>query len=816
MIHRKGWLASCVASALCSPLAAQTLGIPEPPFTLAQAQHGKELAAKSDELRAQVKNIRDPADPLKIMGNLYFVGVANGEVYLLTSPKGHILLGAGFKDTAALVEKNIEALGFHLADIKIILINHNHPDEAGATAYFKEKTGAQVMTGFAEVPYLENGGVLPPTAPVPRTDGRAGGAPPPVVPLTPAQQWYPPVKVDRALFDGDVVKLGPLSVTAYLAPGHSASSTSFLFNVREGGKDYRVFEFCCWEYPAELNRNSYINEASVRHTLQTFRKVLPVDIYLEGGVYAWSGILNQPSGTLQERMAKLQTDHRLFANREIFRDWSAWREIEFARTLAALKAAEAAPTAQPTLPGTPLVAAQPPPPSDPAPPYPQDPPNTPRRPATVKGPFTLAVVGDLLSSHPIVQKDDAELAAVGDLLKAGDLVLGNQEGVFFDKESFKGSGYGDGLLLGEAGIAKNEKSLFGIGMVSIANNHSTDWAPEGLLETQRLLDQAHIVHAGGGRTLAEARRPAVVATPKGRIAVVAAASTFKTFAGATDAVGDAPARPGISVLRTRRVHLLSAHDFDGLRTAVPVDPRPQIPAEPRNDREISLGGEVYRASDHAPGLIYEMNQYDHAAILQAVHDAKAQSDFVIFTIHAHETPSGFEDGDPLPPDFLKQLLHEVVDAGADMAVAGGPHTLRGVEWYRRKPVLYGMGGFLFRSDVVLMQDTLQSRAYPNSRPYPQPPTSAHSSGAPAPAPRLDPPAWYDGMIAVATFDGDETKQVKLYPLDLGRTDDPSRRGIPHLASPENAKRILETLRQESQSFGTTIGIDGSIGLLEPQ
>ena len=30
------------------------------------------------------------------------------------------------------------------------------------------------------------------------------------------------------LFDGDVIKVGPLTVTAYLAPGHSPSPTSWL------------------------------------------------------------------------------------------------------------------------------------------------------------------------------------------------------------------------------------------------------------------------------------------------------------------------------------------------------------------------------------------------------------------------------------------------------------------------------------------------------------------------------------------------------------------------------------------------------------
>jgi hypothetical protein len=60
-------------------------------------------------------------------------------------------------------------------------------------------------------------------------------------------------------------------VTAYLAPGHSLSSTSWLYTVRDGGKNYRVFEFCCWEYPDDISRNNYINEASVRHTFETFR-----------------------------------------------------------------------------------------------------------------------------------------------------------------------------------------------------------------------------------------------------------------------------------------------------------------------------------------------------------------------------------------------------------------------------------------------------------------------------------------------------------------------------------------------------------------
>ena len=94
-------------------------------------------------------------------------------------------------------------MGFKMADIKVILLNHSHVDQSGAAAELHKRTGAQVMAGFAEVPYLQRGihaqsPFLAPAGPGPR---------------------YPAVTVDRALFDGDVVQVGPLRVTAFLSPG---------------------------------------------------------------------------------------------------------------------------------------------------------------------------------------------------------------------------------------------------------------------------------------------------------------------------------------------------------------------------------------------------------------------------------------------------------------------------------------------------------------------------------------------------------------------------------------------------------------------
>ena len=63
-----------------------------------------------------------------------------------------------------------------------------------------------------------------------------------------------------------------------------------------------------------------------------------MDIYLETGAYGWSGTLNQPSGTIQDRMARLKENHQLFVNPDIFKSLSAAREVEFEEKLAQLKA----------------------------------------------------------------------------------------------------------------------------------------------------------------------------------------------------------------------------------------------------------------------------------------------------------------------------------------------------------------------------------------------------------------------------------------------------------------------------------------------
>lgn len=328
----------------------QTAYSPAPPFTAQDVEGGLRLAKLSVELRNQMKGFAAATEPFKIAGNLYFVGVGNGECYLLTSPKGHILMGAGFANSGPGVAGNIEKLGFKLTDVKAILLNHAHPDQSGGAAYLKERTGAKVMAAFAEVPLLERAGVpAAPAAPAAAPAPQAAEAPP--APLSPFAAFLPrafmeelrsippqpPVKVDRALYDGDVVTVGPLKVSVFLTPGHSPASSSWVFSVRDGMRTRRVVEFCCWELPDDYTRNTFLSEAAMQHTFDHVRTLLPVDIYLETGSYGWSGILNQPSGTFEERLQALKRNPALWINPDVFRQLMAAREASFAENLAAMR-----------------------------------------------------------------------------------------------------------------------------------------------------------------------------------------------------------------------------------------------------------------------------------------------------------------------------------------------------------------------------------------------------------------------------------------------------------------------------------------------
>src|SRR3954468_5444938 len=66
--------------------------------------------------------------PHKIIGNIYYVGTRTLSVFLIVTPAGHILVDTTYERNAPVIQKSIEALGFKVSDIRIILGNHAHGD----------------------------------------------------------------------------------------------------------------------------------------------------------------------------------------------------------------------------------------------------------------------------------------------------------------------------------------------------------------------------------------------------------------------------------------------------------------------------------------------------------------------------------------------------------------------------------------------------------------------------------------------------------------------------------------------------------------
>ena len=159
----------------------------------------------------------DPAPPARLYGNTWLVGTCGIMAVLVTSPEGHILIDGGPPEAVPLIAANIRRAGFALRDVKWLLSTHEHPDHAGGLAELQRLTGAALAAS-------------PDSAAVFRS-GRPASLDPQAVDLKPV----PIARVDRVLGDGDVVRLGPLALTAHFTQAHSLGSTSWTWESCDGG-----------------------------------------------------------------------------------------------------------------------------------------------------------------------------------------------------------------------------------------------------------------------------------------------------------------------------------------------------------------------------------------------------------------------------------------------------------------------------------------------------------------------------------------------------------------------------------------------------
>jgi len=274
----------------------------------------------------------------------------------------------------------------------------------------------------------------------------------------------------------------------------------------------------------------------------------------------------------------------------------------------------------------------------------------------------------------------------------------------------------------------------GFNMLSLANNHAWDLGVKGLLVGREEVAKRGFAYAGTGIDANMASAAGYLETPAGRVALVAMASGASQLRSPDTWAG--PGRPGVNYLDLRA---------DGT-----LDP----------DQK--------------------------ARILGAVREAARRARYVVVYQHTHFW--GEETGIEAPPErdqrvtrfdtpaWLVAWTHELIDAGASLYVAHGNPALHGVEVYKGRPILYGLGNYIFNSEN--------------------------------PIDRYGPLAYFSAVATCEFIDG-RLAAVRFRPLVLS-LDSTAQvpRGIPYLAQGGEAEAVLQRLVQVSKRHGTVLTIDG--------
>ncbi|SFS13347.1 metallo-beta-lactamase class B [Dyella sp. OK004] len=208
-----------------------------------------------------------PQKPFRIYGNSWYVGTRGLGAVLITSPQGHVLIDATLPENARQIEANIEALGFRVKDVKLILNSHAHSDHAGAIAALAAASGASVSASEAGAKALMLGGNDP-------EDPQYGEAP-----------KFPPVAKVGVVADGGSARVGDIAVQAHYTPGHTPGSTSWTWQSCEANRClHMVYADSITAFSNDTYR--YSNNAEHPHREQDFRKTfanvasLPCDILI--------------------------------------------------------------------------------------------------------------------------------------------------------------------------------------------------------------------------------------------------------------------------------------------------------------------------------------------------------------------------------------------------------------------------------------------------------------------------------------------------------------------------------------------------------
>jgi len=250
----------------------------------------------------------------------------------------------------------------------------------------------------------------------------------------------------------------------------------------------------------------------------------------------------------------------------------------------------------------------------------------------------------------------------------------------------------------------------GVDLVTLGNNHAYDWGEAGVAATLRALDAAGIDHVGAGPTREDAVRGGLYDVGERSVGIVSFTTVNGSFVNDQLPAADEPLPVGLAA---DELWQYSNREFG---FGEPGD-QLYIRSDRRRISEIwTLFAQLERdVGDEAVGGLWEavtvvfpelqdwVARRGHggaapyrrddmeAQIKQLTRDG---AEMIVVQVHG-----GFQFAE-VESEFLQEIAHAAIDAGADAVIAHHPHVLQGVEWYRDKLVVYSLGNLVFDQDFL--------------------------------------------------------------------------------------------------------------------
>ena len=251
---------------------------------------------------------------------------------------------------------------------------------------------------------------------------------------------------------------------------------------------------------------------------------------------------------------------------------------------------------------------------------------------------------------------------VAPVLQDGAFTLGNLEGPICDGGEVDASkaGTGGAVFKMPLSVAPALKRA-GFDALALANNHTMDLGATGLIQTIDNLDKAGVAWAGGGRNIAEARRPAILESDGIKLAFLSYTSSF--IPGTSPA---GPSKPGLCTVTVNTAY--------------------EIP------------GSIRYAPGVPPRIITTPDRRDVEQMREDVKKAKEQADLVVVSWHwgltryANAFGMGIriEEAPFFVLNYQEDMGRAAIDAGADLVMGHHPHRLQGMELYKDKLICYSL------------------------------------------------------------------------------------------------------------------------------